>query len=78
MSIKQYSSQYSSYIRKLLKKDDVDLESVTTKYLRKQVERDFNVQFSTKEEKKAINELIGKIYDEVTEEQEEDSGNYYI
>jgi len=77
MSLEQYSSQYSSYIRKLLKKDDVDLETITTKSIRKQIERDFKVQFTAKEEKKAINELIGKIYDEVAEEQDKDSDKSY-
>jgi len=71
MSTKQYSTLYSSFIRDLLKKDDVDLETITTKSIRKQIEKQYNVQFNLKEEKKSINELIGQIYDEVIEQKEE-------
>ncbi|ORX88091.1 SWIB-domain-containing protein [Anaeromyces robustus] len=71
MSTKQYSSLYSSFIRKILKKDDVDLATITTKSIRKQIEKQYNIQFNLKEEKKSINELIGQIYDEVIEQNEE-------
>eukprot|EP00833_Pecoramyces_ruminatium_P000029 jgi/Orpsp1_1/1174061/evm.model.c7180000048786.1 len=73
MSVSEYSSRYSGHIRQILQNEDIDLATITTKSIRKQLESDFKVQFSTKEEKKAINELIGKIYDEITEQNEEEN-----
>ncbi|KAG4084959.1 SWIB-domain-containing protein [Neocallimastix lanati (nom. inval.)] len=72
MSVSEYPALYSGQIRQLLQKDDIDLATITTKLIRKQLENDFNVHFSTKEEKKAINDLIRRIYDEVTEQSEEE------
>jgi upstream activation factor subunit UAF30 len=72
MSVSEYPEIYSGQIRQLLQKDDIDLATITTKLIRKQLENDFNVHFSTKEEKKAINDLIRRIYDEVTEQSEEE------
>ncbi|ORX51790.1 SWIB-domain-containing protein [Piromyces finnis] len=72
MSAEQYATLYSTHIRKLLEKDDIDLATITTKSIRKQLEIDFEVQFKSKDEKKAINNLIGQIYDEVTEQAEDE------
>jgi upstream activation factor subunit UAF30 len=72
MTTEEYSSLYSKQIRNILEKGDIDLATITTKSIRKQLEKDNNVQFQSKEEKKAINNLIGQIYDEVTEQAEEE------
>jgi len=86
MTTEEYSSLYSKQIRNILEKGDIDLATITTKSIRKQLEKDNNVQFQSKEEKKAINNLIGQIYDEVTEqaeeeeeeEEEENTGKNYL